>query len=121
MKASKILISMLLLVALCMSLASFPAMADGPVASVKTAGGETVEKNSLDEALQAAGKGDTVTLLQDVTLNSGITIEKDIILDLGGNVRRCDAGQSEAALRLPRRHHAFHRQVRGGQWPHHRV
>ena len=86
MKASKILISMLLLVALCMSLASFPAMADGPVASVKTAGGETVEKNSLDEALQAAGKGDTVTLLQDVTLNSGITIEKDIILDLGGNV-----------------------------------
>ena len=54
------------------------------VASVTT-GGETVSYTSLDDALNAANDGDTVTLLSDVDLGETyVTISKSITFDLGG-------------------------------------
>ena len=54
------------------------------VASVTT-GGETVSYTSLDDALNAAQDGDTVTLLSDVDLGETyVTINKSITFDLGG-------------------------------------
>ena len=54
------------------------------VASVTT-GGETVSYTSLDDALNAAQNGDTVTLLSDVDLGETyVTINKNITFDLGG-------------------------------------
>ena len=53
------------------------------VASVTT-GGETVSYTSLDDALNAAQDGDTVTLLSDVDLGeTSVTIDKSITFDLG--------------------------------------
>lgn len=53
------------------------------VASVTT-GGETVSYTSLDDALDAAQDGDTVTLLSDVDLGETyVTISKSITFDLG--------------------------------------
>ena len=53
------------------------------VASVTT-GGETVSYTSLDDALNAAQNGDTVTLLSDVDLGeTSVTIDKSITFDLG--------------------------------------
>ena len=54
------------------------------VASVTT-GGETVSYTSLDDALNAAQDGDTVTLLSDVDLGETyVTISKSITFDLNG-------------------------------------
>lgn len=54
------------------------------VASVTT-GGETVSYTSLDDALNAAQDGDTVTLLSDVDLGKTyVTISKSITFDLNG-------------------------------------
>ena len=54
------------------------------VASVTT-GGETVSYTSLDDALNAAQDGDTVTLLSDVDLGETyVTIGKSITFDLNG-------------------------------------
>ncbi len=54
------------------------------VASVTT-GGETVSYTSLDDALNAAQNGDTVTLLSDVDLGETyVTIGKSITFDLNG-------------------------------------
>lgn len=53
------------------------------VASVTT-GGKTVSYTSLDDALNAAQNGDTVTLLSDVDLGETyVTIDKSITFDLG--------------------------------------
>ena len=54
------------------------------VASVTT-GGETVSYTSLDDALNAAQNGDTITLLSDVDLGETyVTIGKSITFDLNG-------------------------------------
>ena len=91
MNARKTLLSLLLVFALCLSLTSVTALAEETiveggeaVALVKNAGAST-EKASLEEALAAAQDGDTVILLQDLTLSAPISITKDITLDLGGN------------------------------------
>ena len=91
MNARKTLLSLLLVFALCLSLTSVTALAEETiveggeaVALVKNAGAST-EKASLEEALAAAQDGDTVTLLQDLTLSAPISIAKDITLDLSGN------------------------------------
>ena len=55
------------------------------VASVTTNGGETTNYTSLDDALNAAQNGDTVTLLSDVDLGeTSVTISKSITFDLNG-------------------------------------
>ena len=54
------------------------------VASVTTSGGVTNNYTSLDDALNAAQDGDTVTLLSDVDLGETyVTINKSITFDLG--------------------------------------
>ena len=55
------------------------------VASVTTSSGVTNNYTSLDDALNAAQNGDTVTLLSDVDLGETyVTIDKSITFDLGG-------------------------------------
>ena len=55
------------------------------VASVTTSNGVTNNYTSLDDALNAAQNGDTVTLLSDVDLGETyVTIDKSITFDLGG-------------------------------------
>lgn len=55
------------------------------VASVTTSNGVTNNYTSLDDALDAAQNGDTVTLLSDVDLGETyVTIDKSITFDLGG-------------------------------------
>ena len=55
------------------------------VASVTTSDGVTNNYTSLDDALDAAENGDTVTLLSDVDLGQAyVTINKSITFDLGG-------------------------------------
>ena len=55
------------------------------VASVTTSSGVTNNYTSLDDALNAAQNGDTVTLLSDVDLGeTSVTIDKSITFDLGG-------------------------------------
>ena len=55
------------------------------VASVTTSSGVTTNYTSLDDALNAAQNGDTVTLLSDVDLGETyVTISKSITFDLGG-------------------------------------
>ena len=55
------------------------------VASVTTSGGVTNNYTSLDDALDAAQDGDTVTLLSDVDLGKTyVTISKSITFDLNG-------------------------------------
>ena len=55
------------------------------VASVTTSSGVTNNYTSLDDALNAAQDGDTVTLLSDVDLGETyVTISKSITFDLGG-------------------------------------
>ena len=55
------------------------------VASVTTSSGVTNNYTSLDDALNAAQNGDTVTLLSDVDLGETyVTISKSITFDLGG-------------------------------------
>ena len=55
------------------------------VASVTTSSGVTNNYTSLDDALNAAQNGDTVTLLSDVDLGETyVTINKNITFDLGG-------------------------------------
>lgn len=55
------------------------------VASVTTSSGVTNNYTSLDDALDAAQDGDTVTLLSDVDLGETyVTIDKSITFDLGG-------------------------------------
>ena len=54
-------------------------------ASVTTSSGVTNNYTSLDDALNAANDGDTVTLLSDVDLGETyVTIDKSITFDLGG-------------------------------------
>ena len=54
------------------------------VASVTMSNGETTNYTSLDDALNAAQNGDTVTLLSDVDLGeTSVTIDKSITFDLG--------------------------------------
>ncbi len=55
------------------------------VASVTTSDGESTNYTSLDDALNAAQDGDTVTLLSDVDLGETyVTISKSITFDLNG-------------------------------------
>ena len=98
MKASKFL-SLLLLVAMCLSMASVTALAEGNVAAVKNGSG-TEEKGSLSAAINDAQDGDTVVLLQDITLEAGIVIDKDITLDLNGKTLVFTGGSAEEAAIL---------------------
>lgn len=69
---------------LIIALALFPsfALADGPVAAI----GST-QYDSIQDAVDAAGKGDVVTLIGDASLSDSITIStgKEIVLDLNGH------------------------------------
>ena len=68
---------------LIIALALFPsfALADGPVAAI----GST-QYDSIQDAVDAAGKGDVVTLIGDVYLTETVNVAegKDITLDLNG-------------------------------------
>lgn len=83
MKASKLMISVLLLLALCVSMMSVTALADGAVAVVES-GGSSVETASLTEAINTANPGDTVMLLQDCSLGSTLVIDKNLTVNLNG-------------------------------------
>ena len=92
----KRLLSLALCLALCLGLFPFGALAANEtvssedsntdyVASVMTDVGKTVNYTSLDNALDAAQNGDTVTLLSDVDLGeTSVTISKSITFDLNG-------------------------------------
>ena len=99
MKASKILISLLLLLALCVGLMSGTALAEGAIAAVDR-GGSQEEMGSLEEAINAAEAGDRVVLLQSVTLSQGLVIDKDLTLDLSGKTLAFESGSAEDAAIL---------------------
>ena len=92
----KRLLSVALCLALCLGLLPVGVLAEeivpgedsntDYVASVTTSGGEsTTSYTSLDDALNAAQDGDTVTLLSDVDLGETyVTISKSITFDLNG-------------------------------------
>ena len=92
----KRLLSLALCLALCLGLFPFGALAANEtvssedsntdyVASVMTDVGKTVNYTSLDNALDAAQNGDTVTLLSNVDLGeTSVTISKSITFDLNG-------------------------------------
>ena len=61
-----------------------PAFANDVPATFDGARIGDVYYSTLYEALANAGHGDVITLLEDCVLYSGITIDKDITLDLGG-------------------------------------
>lgn len=91
----KRLLSLALCLALCLGLLPVGVLAEeivlgedsntDYVASVTMSDGETNNYTSLDDALNAAQDGDTVTLLSDVDLGETyVTINKSITFDLGG-------------------------------------
>lgn len=91
----KRLLSLALCLALCLGLLPVGVLAEeivpgedsntDYVASVTMSDGETNNYTSLDDALNAAQNGDTVTLLSDVDLGETyVTINKSITFDLGG-------------------------------------
>ena len=94
MKARKFLISLLLLLAMCFSMMSVTAMAEGAVAAVEGAGGK-VEKASLEEAISAAQPGDRVVLLQSCAVSAGLVIDKDLTLDLNDHTLSFTSGSGE--------------------------
>ena len=90
----KRLLSVALCLALCLGLLPVGVLAEeivpgedsntDYVASVTMSDGETNNYTSLDDALNAAQNGDTVTLLSDVDLGETyVTIDKSITFDLG--------------------------------------
>lgn len=90
----KRLLSLALCLALCLGLLPVGVLAEeivpgedsntDYVASVTMSDGETTNYTSLDDALNAAQDGDTVTLLSDVDLGeTDVTIDKSITFDLG--------------------------------------
>lgn len=87
----KILVTLL---AFCLiaSLCVVGAAADGPVAQI----GDT-PYDTLQAAVDAANDGDTVLLLNSITVDSSITVDKSnckITLDLGGNTITKDSSSS---------------------------
>lgn len=91
----KRLLSVALCLALCLGLLPVGVLAEeivpgedsntDYVASVTMSDGETTNYTSLDDALNAAQDGDTVTLLSDVDLGETyVTISKSITFDLNG-------------------------------------
>ena len=90
----KRLLSLALCLALCLGLLPVGVLAEeivpgedsntDYVASVTMSDGKTTNYTSLDDALNAAQNGDTVTLLSDVDLGeTDVTIDKSITFDLG--------------------------------------
>ncbi len=63
------------------------------VAIVRTAQGKMTTYDSLDGAVTAAKSGDTVVLVKDVTLDSGIAIDKSNIT-INGNGKKITAGDA---------------------------
>lgn len=61
------------------------AEAEGKTASVKNTEGVIHYYDTLTEAIDAAGAGDTVYLLADVNLSSTLSVSKDVTLDLNGH------------------------------------
>ena len=84
MKAGKMLVCVLLLLALCLGMMSVTALAEGAVAEIDGAGGKE-EMTSLADAVSSASPGDKVRLLQDCSLHTCLVIDKDLTLDLGGH------------------------------------
>lgn len=91
----KRLLSLALCLALCLGLLPVGVLAEeivpgedsntDYVASVTMSDGKTTNYTSLDDALDAAQDGDTVTLLSDVDLGETyVTIDKSITFDLNG-------------------------------------
>lgn len=91
----KRLLSLALCLALCLGLFPFGALATDEtvssedsntdyVASVTTSGGETVSYTSLDDALDAAKDGDTVTLQGDAEITTWHSLSKAFTLELNG-------------------------------------
>ena len=87
------LLSVLLMLCLAFSLLPTAALAEGEEGSQVEGGGQTTyvaeivdgEKYAtLQEAVNAAKDGDTITLLGDVTTKATIPAEKTITIDLNG-------------------------------------
>lgn len=60
----------------------------------------TTHYDTLEEAIAAAAEGSTVTLLTDVAGQTALTIEKAIVLDLGGKTLSGQNGGTEGLLNV---------------------
>lgn len=90
----KRILGLLLAVCLCIGLLPVMALADTPAAETWVAQIGTKQFATLAAAVADASDGDTITMLQDVQLNSYIGISKTLTLDLNGKtidgVERCN-------------------------------
>ena len=74
-----------------------PAADTVAVINIKSA--EPVEKTSLQEAIDAAKEGATITLVKDTTVSGGLNLVKDVKLDLKGfTLRLKDGKDAKAAI-----------------------
>lgn len=64
--------------------ASATAVENCPGECTHPAAVDTTHYDTLEEAIAAAESGSTVTMLQDITITSGLTVSKKLTLDLGG-------------------------------------
>ena len=72
-----------------------PAKDTVAVINIKSA--NPVEKKSLQEAIEAAKEGSTITLAQDTVISGGLTLVKDVKLDLKGFTLRFKDGEDAKA------------------------
>lgn len=86
------------LVSLCMILSLLPVSAFADDFSEAAIG--EVNYSTLQEAIEHAEDGDTITLLQDVTTGQSVKIEKELTVDFGGHTLRIEGNEAENGLIL---------------------
>jgi len=60
----------------------------------------TTHYDTLDEAIAAAAEGSTITILTDIAEQTALTIDKSIVLDLGGKTLTGKNGDTEGLLNV---------------------
>ena len=60
----------------------------------------TTHYDTLEEAITAAAEGSTVTILTDIAEQTALTIDKSIVLDLGGKTLTGKNGDTEGLLNV---------------------
>ena len=99
-KQLSLLTAVVLLVSMLVTTASAAPVEDCPGSCAHTAAIGTTHYDTLEEAIDAAESGSTVTLLADVSGQSALLIEKAIVLDLGGKILSGNNGEDEALLNV---------------------
>lgn len=100
MKTVKNLLSMLLAFTMILSFASVGAFAEGNEALLRSPDGTESEKASLAEAIRDAQDGDTVLLLQSVSIEGALLIDKAVTLDLNDKTLTFTADDGGAAIQV---------------------